>query len=156
MICSVQGLMPIVQESLMRGQRVRLTATGGSMWPFLRDGDLIEFAALEGVPRIGAILLARVSPDCYVIHRLSRIDGEGLYLLGDFQMEPEGPVARDAILGEALSVERGRRWRSLNRGFRRILGRIWLLLLSIRKPLIRALQSAAKVRRKLSRSRASG
>ena len=151
MICSVRGLMPIVEESLRRGQRVRLNATGSSMWPFLRDGDYIELASVEEAPRVGAILLARVAPDCYVLHRLCRIDGDNLYLLGDSQHEAEGPLPREALIGEALCVERARGWRTLYRGFWYFAGRLWLTLRPLRKPILWALRASAGARRRLLR-----
>ncbi len=150
--CSVRELIPIAQELLERGQRVRLTATGGSMWPFLHDGDHIELAAIELAPRVGDILLARVDTDSYVLHRLCRCDGDSLYLLGDSMFKPEGPLTRDALLGQAVNVERGQNWRALNTGSLYSMGRFWLLVRPLRRPLLSTLRIAAKTRRRLFRT----
>ncbi|MHB0999049.1 MAG: S24/S26 family peptidase [Armatimonadota bacterium] len=137
-------LLPVISDILKQRQNVRFTTTGNSMWPFLRHNDTIESAAVTGTLHPGAILLAKLDDDSYVIHRLYRIDGDFLYLLGDSLSVPEGPLAHDAVIGEVLSVQRGRHWRVMNRGWWRFLGVCWMSLFPCRKGLLRLLRVCAK------------
>lgn len=138
-------VLSIVHEALKAGQRVRFTATGNSMQPFLRHNDTVELSAIGGDPRIGDILLARIDEDTFVLHRLYKIDKDGFCLIGDSTVLQEGPLSRESILGKVVSVDRGKHRRVMDRGLWYLLGFCWLKLLPLRKPLLRSMRFFASI-----------
>jgi hypothetical protein len=125
MILSAQELMPIVCAALQRGQRVRLTATGSSMLPFIRHGEVVEIAPLEDGPAFGDIVLARTPGGRYVIHRVVSIRGCDLWLRGDAQLQSQGPLSHESVLGQVITTSREGHTRGLAQGRWRLAGRTW-------------------------------
>ena len=92
---------------LSEGKEVTILARGNSMLPFIRGGvDKVTLASVPAAVRLGGggvpgvqdgegfpgaqagiapgdILLCEISPGHFVLHRLVRIDGERLTLMGD-------------------------------------------------------------------------
>ncbi len=108
----VAGLMRAVLE---KGRSFRYEARGTSMHPFIQDGDVVTVGPLPGGgPRTGDVV-AFVHPltGGIRVHRVVRID-RGRYLLkGDNALGADGTLARDAILGLVVRIERGGRARRL-------------------------------------------
>jgi hypothetical protein len=127
MILPAQELMPIVCAALQRGQRVRLTATGSSMHPFIRDGEVVEIAPLEGGPAFGAIVLARTPGGRYVIHRVVRVWGCSVWLRGDAQLQSQGPLSWESVLGQVITTNRQGRAPELAQGYWRLAGCAWTI-----------------------------
>ena len=102
-------LMPVVGAALERGQRVRMTVTGGSMLPFLCGGEEIEIERASSI-RIGDIVIARVG-DAYVLHRVVGMDRAGrIFLRGDAQMMPvslERGIVRDKVADVFFNIHVG-------------------------------------------------
>ncbi len=102
-------LMPVIRAALERGQRVRLTVTGRSMEPFIYDGDVVELESMRSRPSFGDMILVCHLEDCYVLHRVVKIDGDEFFLRGDSQRDSEGPFTQRDVLGKAIvSYHRGR------------------------------------------------
>jgi len=93
MIVDAHELMPIICSALQRGQHVRLTATGGSMRPFMHNGDVVELEPLDSLPARGDVVLVRCGSERerYVLHRVVRVESEKLFIRGDAQEYCEGP-----------------------------------------------------------------
>jgi signal peptidase I len=128
--------MPVIRAALGRGQRVRLTVTGSSMLPFLRDNDLVELEPAPA-PRLGDLVLVQTNPpgtaDRYVLHRLVRLvrslpaeAGAALLIRGDAQRQSEGPFPADALLGRVTAAWHQGRARNLNHGWWRWAGLVWM------------------------------
>ena len=129
MILPSRELMPVVRAALKRGQRVRMTVTGSSMLPFLRDSDVVELEPASA-PRLGDMVLVQTDPpgaaESYVLHRIVRIDGGAAFLIrGDAQDYYEGPFTPDAVLGRVITVWRNGRARALDRGLWHLAGLAW-------------------------------
>lgn len=118
--------MPVVRAALERGQRVRLTANGSSMIPFIRDRDVVELEPLRCAPQPGDVVLAEEADGRYVVHRIVRVRGETLLLRGDAQRRCEGPFASDAVLGRVTTAWHDGRARNLLRGPWRLAGLVWV------------------------------
>ena len=129
MIVPARELMPLIRAALMRHQRVRLTATGSSMFPFIRGGDVVELEPLRLKPVVGDLVLAQCAAapegERYVLHRVVRVLGEAFFLRGDAQKDCEGPFTRGDLLGRATLVYRQGRVLRLDRGLWRHLGLAW-------------------------------
>ena len=50
MILSASELMPVIRASLERGQSVRMTVNGASMFPFIRDRAEVELGPVRPRP----------------------------------------------------------------------------------------------------------
>jgi len=101
--------MPILRAALESGQRVRMPVNGRSMFPFIRDGDVVEIAPLPPAPVIGSVVLARLPGERYLLHRLVARYGSAWVLRGDNRSAPDGLVPREDLVGVATRVERNGR-----------------------------------------------
>jgi len=128
MLLSARELMPIVCSALQRGQRVRLTATGGSMRPFIHNGDVVELEPLNSQPAIGDVVLVRCGSeqDRYVLHRVVRVKRGKIFIRGDAQDHREGPFTQEDVFGRVTrSYSKGRIHR-FDSGPYRLAGLAWL------------------------------
>ena len=154
-------LIPELARLLNEGKEVRFTPSGVSMRPFIEgDQDSVILAPLTQEPRIGDILLVRVtnhqspitnhqspitnhqSPITYVLHRLIRIEGsihqtsnikhQTFILQGDGNLQGEEHCRREDIIGRVKRIEypSGRR-KCLTRG------RLWHCLFPLRRWLLK-------------------
>jgi len=129
MIIPAGEFMPLVLAALESNQRVRMTAMGSSMFPFIRGGDVVEIEPIRSAPLAGDVVLAQrdLMPEGerYVVHRIVRIEGEMYFLRGDAQKNCEGPFTRRDILGRAVLVFQKGRTRRLDHGIWRRAGFAW-------------------------------
>ncbi len=101
----IQLLPDLAGKLLQEGRTVRVKVTGTSMYPFLRDGNLVTVEP-AGADRIlpGMVVVARM-PDVYVVHRVIRTNREGSVILkGDFYRKIDAPVAPRQIIGVVTGV----------------------------------------------------
>ena len=90
---------------------------GNSMYPVLRDNDLVvvKETAMESVRR-GNILVYRGKKGEYVVHRFVKKGKEDiLYLKGDGYNLPLERATADSIVGKAVGIVRNCRYEILNR-----------------------------------------
>jgi phage repressor protein C with HTH and peptisase S24 domain len=114
---SLAGLMRAVLD---KGKPFRFEARGTSMYPFIRDGDVVTVAPLAGQgPKPGDVA-AFVQPGTrgVRVHRIVKVQGGRYFLKGDNALDADGALARDTILGLVVRVERGGRVRSAGPAFR--------------------------------------
>jgi hypothetical protein len=135
----------LAAELLERGREVKLRARGNSMFPLIRDGDLLTLSSLARAPQRGEVIAA-IRGSQLLIHRVLRADEQGVVLQGDalliadgwfpFQVAPQretnaptSPPQRRVIGRVALAL-RGTRplgaWR-----LRGVPARAWLHLLPL-------------------------
>ena len=130
MILPGHALMPVIRDALLRGQRVRMTVTGGSMWPLLCDSDVVELEPAPA-PRLGDMVLVKTNSqgaaDRYALHRVVRVHGhDAFFVRGDAQPHAEGPFASKALLGRVTTIWHNGRARDQQRGRWRLIGLIWV------------------------------
>ena len=97
---SMKDIGPLIEEMVEQGDIFRLTVSGTSMMPFLRNNrDEVVFAPLEGrTLKRGDILLYKRREGTYVMHRLYRIEKDGTYtFIGDHQYKVEEGIRREQI-----------------------------------------------------------
>ena len=134
---SCSELIPLVRLALDNGANVRLTATGSSMIPFLRNGDVVE---LEKVPpealRHGDVVLVERPEGGYVLHRMLQIRGAEVFIAGDAgQRDGWMPVAN--VLARVRAVSRKGSWKRLDTASARSAGLVWARMHFITWPLLK-------------------
>lgn len=116
---------------LAEGRDVELLVKGNSMLPFLHDEqDSVRLRKLETVEK-GDIVLALIAPGRYVLHRVRKIEGERLTLMGDGNIRGTESCTCADVLGTAIEFVRpdGTRRRPGK-------GRLWAALCPIRRYLL--------------------
>lgn len=97
-------------ERLRSGQAILFKPQGTSMDPAIADGTIVMVDPLSRPPLPGEVVLARdaLRPR-YVLHRVSAVRGNRLYLWGDNVDRGDGWFALDDVLGLAR-VPRATGW----------------------------------------------
>lgn len=121
----------LVESFLKEGKEVRITPKGDSMRPFIIGGrDSVVLTSLTRSPEVGDIVLAMVKGR-YIMHRVIMVEGSRLTLMGDGNVKGTERCVVDDVKGIVSEIhkESGRRVKPGK-------GRIWRLLLPIRKVLL--------------------
>jgi len=133
-------VLSLLDGVVARGHAFRFRAGGSSMFPFIRDGDIISVIPLDAPPRLGDVLAFNRGPDgneCLVVHRLVGRHAGGFLLRGDaYPMgHNDGIIPFESLLGRVARVERGGRFVYLGLGIERVLiaflsrsGILWALM----------------------------
>ena len=102
------AVLELLQAVLARGAPFRFRAMGPSMFPFIRDGDVVTVAPLKGIRLRRGDVVACVPPrlDALVIHRVVARRGQSYLVKGDATSEADGLVHEADILGRVMRVER--------------------------------------------------
>jgi signal peptidase I len=105
----------IIKDLLDSGHSVELPATGYSMFPTLRPGDLITVKPFTNsdLSKRGCIIVYQ-QHGIFIMHRLRGIvkDDQGNHLFisrGDSGMKPDKPWLKQDLLGLAVSYKRGKK-----------------------------------------------
>ena len=110
-VTRLDDLMPLIQDRLAAGQKVRFSPMGVSMLPMLRQGvDSVELSAAPPKLKKYDIPLYRRENGQYVLHRI--VDAGSTYTcIGDNQFVPEFGVEHIQVLAMVTAFYRGeRRW----------------------------------------------
>lgn len=91
-----------VQRMLGQGKEVRIRIKGGSMRPFIEDGDTVVLQAYQGGPlALGSNVLAK-DRDKYVFHRFVGKKNGQFVLAGDGNLVLREYVDKTAIVATAI------------------------------------------------------
>ncbi len=102
------ALLELLQAVLARGAPFRFRATGASMFPFIRDGDVVTVAPLQGTRPLCGEVVACIPPgqERLVIHRVVGRRGNSYLVQGDATSDVDGSVQELDILGRVMRIER--------------------------------------------------
>lgn len=105
---SVVELIRAVHE---KGASFRFMASGNSMCPSIRDGDVITLSPLRSIPPIPGEVVAFLKPETgkLIAHRITAVVNGAFRIQGDNNPEPDGIVPASRLLGVITRVERGGR-----------------------------------------------
>ena len=101
-------LLPEIIKLINEGHTVTLRLKGYSMRPFLEDGRDKALLTLPKNPHVGDPVLAEISPGRYVLHRIVKIEGEQVTLLGDGNLVCEHCRLKDTKAGGVGVYQIGR------------------------------------------------
>lgn len=130
-------LIPEILAIIGEGHTVTLPLKGYSMRPFLEDRrDKALLSAVETIA-VGDVVLAEIAPKRYALHRIVKLDGNSVTLLGDGNLTCEH-CQRSDIKAKALGFYRkgsttidsvsSRKWRTYSA--------VWTRLYPIRRYLL--------------------
>jgi len=146
---SAPVVMELIEAVHEKGASFRFQASGFSMTPSIRDGDVITVSPLKDLmPRRGDVVAFR-HPDRpqMLVHRVLHTREKKYYIKGDNTLEGDGWIPAENILGLITRVERGGKDRFWpNRSMPSIFTNGYLVFYPLWPPLRRAL---AKGRRRL-------
>ncbi|NQT35523.1 S24/S26 family peptidase [bacterium] len=105
---SGESLLSVMKDVLAREKPFRFLARGYSMFPFIRDADVITVHAMTGIsPSVGDVV-AFIHPrnGRLVIHRLIKKSCDDYLVKGDNSVEPAEVASLEHIIGIIRAVER--------------------------------------------------
>lgn len=138
----MEPLLGLLEET----ETVPLVITGSSMTPFLVHGrDTVYLSRPEEPFRRGDMLLYRRNSGAYVLHRVYRVEGERLTMVGDAQTVLEPGIRREQILARVSAVRRkGKRLQSGSFWWE-FFEKIWIRLVPVRPLLWRIVNGWKKL-----------
>lgn len=138
-ILDTQEFLDMICELLHQGQtHVTIPVAGGSMVPFLHNGDTVCLDLLDSPPRRGDILLYQRAQGRYILHRVVRVRSDGsLIMAGDAQQELELLPSQDMVRARVTSA--CHKGKACDPGSLRwwIYAHVWMWLLPVRHALMR-------------------
>ncbi len=140
------GVFPLISELLANGQDARITVSGNSMFPFLRDGiDSVELrkGSFETLSR-GDIVMIQRADEAYVMHRVIRKEKDCFFMLGDAQQWIEGPLYPEQIVAVVPAVWRKEKRISCKDFWWRTLTGLWLHLRPLRRLILKVIRGVHK------------
>ena len=127
----------MLRELVEEGKEVSLLVSGSSMSPFLiHERDYICFKKPERDLKKGDMVFYQRETGQYVMHRIYKETPEGFYIVGDAQVEIEGPVAREQIFAIVTKVKRKGKWIKPGDFWWVFFEKVWLHMIPIRRVVI--------------------
>lgn len=126
----IRNAIQLVNEGL----RVTFPVKGNSMLPFIIGGiESVDLVKAES-PKVGDVVLAWVEGSRYVVHRIIRIDGRRVVLMGDGNIRGVEHCTLDDVAALAVNVvTRKGHHHPLYSPWRVRASRLWWRLLPIRR-----------------------
>ena len=125
----------IIEEAIRlarEGVRVTFPVKGRSMLPFIiGDKDSVILRG-PGVIDVGDVVLAWADGNRYVVHRIIRIDGDRITLMGDGNLTTEHCTLND-IKARVTHVVDDNKERDLHNRWRMLAARMWYWLRPVRR-----------------------
>lgn len=120
---SNQGLTILLKAVLEKDKPFRFCASGHSMSPLIKDGDVLTICALKDRnARIGEVVAYRHPvTDRLLVHRVIRANGRFCSIKADSGKTAIDNVSADQVLGVTTKVERNGRSIRFGLGFERVL-----------------------------------
>lgn len=105
---SSTALIELLTAVHEKGADFRFTATGISMYPTIRKGDIITISPLNGAEPVSGDVVAFRHPESgmLIVHRIIHEDSDTFMAKGDNVPEPDELVPKANLLGVITRVER--------------------------------------------------
>ena len=129
----------IIEEAISlarEGVRVTFPVKGRSMLPFIIGGKESVILRKPGVKDVGDVVLAWVDGNRYVIHRIIRIDGDRITLMGDGNLTTEHCTLNDIKARVTHVVSADNKERDLHNRWRMHAAKLWYWLRPVRRVLL--------------------
>lgn len=125
---SINDLMPLIEESIKSGQKVKMQVSGISMTPLLHDvRDAVVLEKPDKLKKYDIVLHRRENGQ-YILHRIIKKKGDVLTIAGDFETEKEYPVYENQVIAKVTSFRRNGKEYKVTDFIIRLYSRLWLLI----------------------------
>jgi len=105
-VTTVYPAEELAAQVLRRGQHLRIKARGGSMLPFIWDGDVVLVTPTAPTSIvIGDVVCYETAPGRLFLHRIIRRDGDRFVTKGDALSSAE-VIEPTELLGKVVGIER--------------------------------------------------
>jgi hypothetical protein len=113
---------------LRGGDSIRFKAHGSSMFPLIRDGDLLTIQPLNpGEVKLKQVIFYQTAGEKLIVHRVIRIEPQdhhrSLTVRGDASPGSEEWIREEQALGQVVRIHRGNKHINLNRNIWWIMSR---------------------------------
>ena len=130
----------IIEEAIRlvrEGVKVTFPVKGQSMLPFIIGGkESVILHRPGGIVEVGDVVLAWVDGNRYVVHRIIRIDGDNVTLMGDGNLTTEHCALSDIKARVTHVVSADNKKRDLYSRWRVRAAKVWYWLRPIRRYLL--------------------
>ena len=130
----------IIEEAVRlvrEGVSVTLPVNGNSMLPFIIGGKESVILRAPGLVEVGDVVLAWVDGNRYVVHRIIRIDGDRITLMGDGNLVgTEHCLIGDIKARVTHVVSADNKERDLHNRWRMHAAKLWYWLRPVRRVLL--------------------
>ena len=125
-----------VSQMLQSGNSVTLRAKGNSMLPFImEERDTVVLQKVEAFA-VGSVVLACLPGNRYVLHRVYRIKGEHIMLMGDGNLHATECCRREDVAGVVVKIIRDGRVIDITSSSQLFMAALWRKLLPVRRYLL--------------------
>ena len=155
---SSEELFAAIEEILSNGKQAEFTVTGMSMWPFLchgRDRVIVEKAAPDSL-RKGDIVLFQTLRGTYLLHRITRLDGQRFQTTGDGVCLRDGWFPLEAVTARVVKLIRNQKEIDCHSRMWKCVFRLWMALFPIRGLLLKILRTGWKALSKIRNAKKTG
>lgn len=129
-----------LRDLVNQGKEVRLIISGSSMTPFLvHERDSILFSKPDSPLKRGDMVFYQRENGQFVMHRILHVKPEGLYIIGDAQVEIEGPVDPSCVFARITKINRKGKWIGPGQFWWWFFQHIWLSIIPLRPYIIKLL-----------------
>lgn len=129
-------LIPEVERLVNEGICVTMRVKGNSMLPFIRgDRDSVELQKVKQL-RTKNIVLARLADGSYVVHRIVKLSGDDVVLMGDGNLLGREHCKRTDVVAEVTQILRKGKTIRCSCCSERAKASIWMMLLPMRRYLL--------------------
>lgn len=130
-------LIPQIKAMIDEGRTVTFRVRGRSMRPMIEgDRDSVVLVPCTGEVKKDDIILAEVSPQRYVLHRIIKVEGDTLTMRGDGNLVGTETFRRSDVIGRAEAfIRKGKRLEMNSRKWE-IYSWFWTRLLPLRRYLL--------------------
>jgi signal peptidase I len=154
-LCGPQDFEDLSSEVLDSGKRLRFRAKGGSMHPFVRNGDLLLVEPVDGsAVKLGEVAFYRTENGGIAAHRVvgrHRSDGrEFLATKGDAVRGTSHAVPCSEVLGRVVAIERQGAEVRLDGGRARAVALVYVASFRFARQVCAALGGMANVLRRMA------
>ncbi|MDF2804327.1 MAG: putative transcriptional regulator [Anaerocolumna sp.] len=146
-ILKAKDILSVAKELIDKGKRVRITVTGNSMYPFLRDSKdsvILTFADYTDI-RFGDIVLVLQNDGVYVLHRVIKKKKRYFYTSGDAAGYREGPLYPEQVIAKVVRVWREDKEIKCANPLWRVLSLVWFLFLPFRDLIIKSYKLLSRI-----------
>lgn len=124
----------MLRELTEEGREVNMLIAGNSMSPFLvHNRDSILFRKPDRALKCGDMVFYQRRNGQFIMHRIWKVKPEGYYIVGDAQIEIEGPVSREQIFAVVTKVKRKDKWCGPGNFWWEFFEHVWIHMVSVRR-----------------------